>query len=93
MPLLIQLLHSPDENSNTYHMIHAKRVNFEIRERASQVLHNIVFSQPDDKKGRREARVLKLLEQIRDYCDQLRNLDMEVDDNRNCEFVKLFSLQ
>ncbi|XP_054713781.1 adenomatous polyposis coli homolog [Uloborus diversus] len=87
LPLLIELLHSPDENSNTYHMVHAKRVNFEIRERAGQVLHNIVFAQPDDKKGRREARVLRLLEQIRDYCDQLRSLDGDVDDNRNARCV------
>ncbi|XP_035218630.1 uncharacterized protein LOC118191883 isoform X2 [Stegodyphus dumicola] len=87
LPLLIQLLHNPDENSNTYHMVHAKRVNFEIRERASQVLHNIVFSQPDDKKGRREARVLRLLEQIRDYCDMLRSLDAVIDDNRNARCV------
>ena len=42
------------------------------RARASAALHNIVHSHPDDKRGRREARVLRLLEQIRAHCDQIR---------------------
>ncbi|XP_042899717.2 adenomatous polyposis coli homolog isoform X2 [Parasteatoda tepidariorum] len=82
LPLLVDLLHQPEENSNSsYHVMHAKRAQFEVRERASQVLHNIVLSQPDDKRSRREARVLRLLENIRDYCDYLRSI--EGDDNRN----------
>ncbi|XP_023720019.1 uncharacterized protein LOC111871273 isoform X3 [Cryptotermes secundus] len=59
LPLLVQLLHSPDSDTDT-------------RQRASQVLHNMVHSHPDDKRGRREARVLRLLEQVREYCDSLR---------------------
>lgn len=41
----------------------------EARARASAALHNIVHSQPDDKRGRREIRVLHLLEQERHYCE------------------------
>jgi hypothetical protein len=59
LPLLVQLLHSPDSDTDT-------------RQRAAQVLHNMVHSHPDDKRGRREARVLRLLEQVREYCDSLR---------------------
>nr|XP_045605342.1 adenomatous polyposis coli protein-like isoform X3 [Procambarus clarkii] len=62
LPLLIQLLHGGDGD------IAPTR---ETRLRAAQALHNIVHSHPDDKRGRREARVLRLLEQIRDYSDYL----------------------
>ncbi|XP_059490549.1 adenomatous polyposis coli protein-like isoform X3 [Neocloeon triangulifer] len=57
LPLLVQLLHG-DENPQT-------------RKVAAKALHNLVHSHPDDKRGRREARVLRLLEQVRDYCDLL----------------------
>ncbi|XP_042223526.1 adenomatous polyposis coli protein-like isoform X3 [Homarus americanus] len=62
LPLLIQLLHGGDGD------VAPTR---ETRLRAAQALHNIVHSHPDDKRGRREARVLRLLEQIRDYSDYL----------------------
>ncbi|XP_042887446.1 adenomatous polyposis coli protein-like isoform X2 [Penaeus japonicus] len=62
LPLLIQLLHGCDGD------VPPTR---ETRLRAAQALHNIVHSHPDDKRGRREARVLRLLEQIRDYSDYL----------------------
>ncbi|XP_069674956.1 adenomatous polyposis coli protein-like isoform X2 [Periplaneta americana] len=61
LPLLVQLLHGPDSDT-------------EIRQRAAQALHNMVHSHPDDKRGRREARVLRLLEQVREYCDSLREM-------------------
>lgn len=51
LPLLVQLLHG-DEAPST-------------RGRAARALHNLVHSHPDDKRGRREARVLRLLEQVR----------------------------
>lgn len=60
LPLLVQLLHSFEQDAET-------------RNRAAQALHNMVHAHPDDKRGRREARVLKLLELIRSYCDSLRN--------------------
>ncbi|GIX98214.1 adenomatous polyposis coli protein [Caerostris extrusa] len=60
----------------------------EARRRASQALHNIVHAHPDDRRGRREARVLRLLEQIRDYSDFLRDLDssnMDFSHNENLD--------
>ncbi|KAF4518709.1 hypothetical protein B566_EDAN013728 [Ephemera danica] len=62
LPLLVQLLHG-DEAPAT-------------RQRAARALHNLVHSHPDDKRGRREARVLRLLEQVRDFCDSLQEPDM-----------------
>ncbi|KAJ9593421.1 hypothetical protein L9F63_015047, partial [Diploptera punctata] len=61
LPLLVQLLHAPDSDAET-------------RQRAAQALHNMVHSHPDDKRGRREARVLRLLEQVREYCESLREM-------------------
>lgn len=47
-----------------------------------QALHNIINCQNDDKVGRREARVLKLNEQLLAYCDALRSiLKNELSDN------------
>ncbi|XP_057336389.1 uncharacterized protein LOC130674959 isoform X2 [Microplitis mediator] len=59
LPLLIQLIHTPGQDQ-------------EIRERASRALHNVILARSDEKIGRREVRVLRLLEQIRDYCQMLR---------------------
>ncbi|KAJ8311380.1 hypothetical protein KUTeg_010735 [Tegillarca granosa] len=69
MPLLIQLLHGSDKDSG---LLGNTRGSKSARARAAAALHNIVHSHPDDKRGRREARVLRLLEQIRAHCDQLR---------------------
>ena len=60
LPLLIQLIHAPGQDSET-------------RERASRALYNIVHARADEKSSRREVRVLRLLEQLRDYCQSLRN--------------------
>ena len=69
LPLLIQLLHGSDKDSG---LLGNTRGSKCARARAAAALHNIVHSHPDDKRGRREARVLRLLEQIRAHCDQLR---------------------
>lgn len=66
LPLLIQLLHGNDKDSV---LLGDSRGSKEARARASAALHNIIHSQPDDKRGRREIRVLHLLEQIRAYCE------------------------
>ncbi|TRZ03658.1 hypothetical protein DNTS_002853, partial [Danionella cerebrum] len=66
LPLLIQLLHGNDKDSP---LLGNSRGSKEARARASAALHNIIHSQPDDKRGRREIRVLHLLEQIRNYCE------------------------
>ncbi|XP_002738523.2 adenomatous polyposis coli protein [Saccoglossus kowalevskii] len=74
LPLLIQLLHGPDKDS----LLGDTRGSKEARVRAAAALHNIVHSHPDEKRRRLEARVLRLLEQIRAYCDSLgENADEE----------------
>ena len=74
LPLLIQLLHGSDKDSG---LLGNTRGSKDARARAAAALHNIVHSHPDDKRGRREARVLRLLEQIRAHCDQLRDNDKD----------------
>ena len=74
LPLIVQLLHGSDKDSG---LLGATRGGRAARARASAALHNIVHSHPDDKRGRREARVLRLLEQIRAHCDQLMDEDGE----------------
>ncbi|XP_026825222.1 uncharacterized protein LOC105283639 isoform X2 [Ooceraea biroi] len=59
LPLLVQLIHAPGQNPDTRH-------------RAMQALHNVVHAKSDERAGRREARVLRFLEQLRDYCQSLR---------------------
>ncbi|XP_065788094.1 adenomatous polyposis coli protein-like [Muntiacus reevesi] len=66
LPLLIQLLHGNDKDSV---LLSNSWGGKEALARASAALHNIIHSQPDDKRGRREIRVLHLLEQIRAYCE------------------------
>ncbi|XP_017083201.2 LOW QUALITY PROTEIN: adenomatous polyposis coli homolog [Drosophila eugracilis] len=61
MPLLVQMMHAPDNDQ-------------EVRKCAGQALHNVVHSHPDEKSGRREAKVLRLLDQIVDYCSFLKTL-------------------
>ncbi|KAK3578393.1 hypothetical protein CHS0354_025487 [Potamilus streckersoni] len=81
LPLLIQLLHGSDKDSS---LLGNTRGSKAARARAAAALHNIVHSHPDDKRGRREARVLRLLEQIRAHCDQLRDSSSdEEDESRN----------
>lgn len=70
LPLLVQLIHAPRQNPDT-------------RDRAMQALHNVVHAKSDERAGRREARVLRFLEQLRDYCQNLRTSleqDQPVDD-------------
>lgn len=78
LPLLIQLLHGsdqPQEGDSQESQAEQRRVVRELRLRASQALHNVVHAHPDDRQSRREARVLRLLEQIRDFCDYLHDLE------------------
>lgn len=67
--LLVQIIHSDSSD--------------EVRQKEClQTLHNIIHCHPDDKAGRREARVLKLIEQLFDYCDALRSImKNELSDN------------
>lgn len=57
--LLVQIIHTEP--------------NDELRQKQClQTLHNIIHCNADDKAGRRETRVIKLIEQLFDYCDALR---------------------
>ncbi|XP_020815185.1 adenomatous polyposis coli homolog [Drosophila serrata] len=58
--LLVQILHANDEGLGT------------ARKYASQALHNIVHSHPEEKERQREVKMLRLLDQILDYCNFLR---------------------
>lgn len=64
LPLLIQLQHEDK--------LKDPRVGNEVRLRAAQTMRNIISSGLEDRKGRRELRVLKLLEVVRGYCVELR---------------------
>ncbi|XP_022249852.1 adenomatous polyposis coli protein-like isoform X2 [Limulus polyphemus] len=80
LPLLVQLLHGneKDASSSEQDTNIIRQTVRQTRKQASQALHNIVHSHPDDKRGRREARVLRLLEQIREYCDHLRDIEANI---------------
>lgn len=58
--ILVQLLHSDSDEM--------------VRRKAGLALHNVVHCHIDDKSGRREVRVLKLIEQLLEYCDSLRSI-------------------
>lgn len=58
IPLLVQLVQS-DRDSET-------------RAKASQALQNLLHAQPDEKIRKREIRIFKLLEQVREYTEALR---------------------
>jgi len=69
LPLLIQLLHGSGPGASG--LFGSMRGCAAARVRAAQALRNIVTSNPDSRRSRREERVLQLLEQIRVYCDSL----------------------
>lgn len=58
MSLLVQMIHSESSTERQ-------------QKECLQALHNIIHCHPDDKAGRREARAIKLIEQLLDYCDSL----------------------
>lgn len=63
-------------------MIHADSSDEACQKMCLQALHNIIHCHHDDKAGRREARVLKLIEQLFDYFDSLRSImKNELSDN------------
>lgn len=55
-------------------MIHSESSDEACQKMCLQALHNIIHCHHDDKAGRREARVLKLIEQLFDYFDALRSI-------------------
>lgn len=50
-------------------IVHDMNADIVVRHNASQALKNIVTFNQDEKQGRRESRVYKLLESMREYCD------------------------
>uniref|UniRef100_A0A3B4A5T5 Uncharacterized protein n=1 Tax=Periophthalmus magnuspinnatus TaxID=409849 RepID=A0A3B4A5T5_9GOBI len=66
VPLLVQILHESQTEAKTADKASCSR---EARSRAGAALHNIIFSQSDEGQGRREMRVLQVLEQVRTYCE------------------------
>jgi len=67
--LLIQLLHGSGPGAGG--LFGSMRGCAAARVRAAQALRNIVTSNPDSRRSRREERVLQLLEQMRAFCDTL----------------------
>lgn len=66
MPILVQMIHCETDDLT--------------KRQARIALHNIVNNHLDDKSSRREAKVLKLIEQIMDYCESLKKRQ----DNGEC---------
>ncbi|XP_055699208.1 uncharacterized protein LOC129799391 isoform X3 [Phlebotomus papatasi] len=60
IPLLVQMIHSDSDEV--------------ARKNASIALHNVVLCHPDDKAGRREVKVLRLIEHVMEYCNFLKTL-------------------
>lgn len=63
IPLLVQIMHSD--------------VDDVARKKAGIALHNVIHCHPDDKVGRREAKVLRLIEQIVEFCENLKKINDE----------------
>lgn len=64
IPLLVQLVQSDKDN--------------DTRKKAAHALHNLVNSQPDEQIRKRELRILKLLEDVRQYIECLKyNMDFQ----------------
>jgi len=61
LPLLIQL-------------IHANELERAVRGRAAEALSNIVQAQTDERRRKRETRVLKFLQTVREHCDDLKTI-------------------
>lgn len=60
IPLLVQMIYLESDELT--------------KRQASTALHNVVNCHPDDKAGRREAKVLRHIEQINDYCELLKKI-------------------
>ena len=80
VPLLVHLIHDINDGSNSggSSAVTDHDAETATRARAAAALHNVVtaaaaaLSGVDDETSRHEVRVLRLLEQVRAYCDQLR---------------------
>ena len=66
LPLLIELQHKSK--------LRDPRVGHQVRVRSAQAMRNIIAAGMEDKRGKRERRVLKLIEIVRSYCIEVRYL-------------------
>ena len=64
LPLLIQLQHKSKPRD--------PRVAQEVRARSTHAIRNIIVAGSEDKRGKRELRVLRLIEVVRSYCTEVR---------------------
>ena len=64
IPLLVKLQHKEKSKDS--------RVGHYIRMRAAHTMRNIITAGAEDRRGRRELRVLRLLEIVRGYCVEMR---------------------
>ena len=89
IPLLVQLIYNQDgggessshqdranHSNNTSNSWMLTEADKETRASAAQALHNLVYNSSDDRKVKREIRILKLLELIRSDADRLRDAIM-----------------
>lgn len=67
VPFLVQMMQSDIQSKEGVS-------NKEISKRAISTLQNIAHSNPDERAGRREQKVLRLIEQLLDYCSFLKTL-------------------
>ncbi|XP_055598736.1 mucin-17-like [Uranotaenia lowii] len=74
IPLLVQIIHN-DQNDTA-------------RRNARHALSNVICCHPDDKAGRREVKVLRLIEQLIDYSDLLRDYAEQESLEENPETVE-----
>lgn len=83
IPLLVQKIHAPETDEVT-------------KKYAFMALHNVVNCHPDDKVGRREAKVLRHIQQIIEYSNALRTIlsngESRADDSDQHPLQAMFSL-
>lgn len=68
IPILVQMIHCGTDDLT--------------RSQAREALRNVVNYHPDDKVGRREAKVLRYIEQVMDYCDLLKKFKEGEEDSK-----------
>ncbi|KAF6017239.1 hypothetical protein EB796_024448 [Bugula neritina] len=66
LPLLVQLIYGSESEKE------ALTAGKLCRARACQALHNIIHSPPDDKRSRRELKLLKYIEIVQSHCESIR---------------------
>lgn len=71
IPLLVEMIHCGADDLT--------------KQQAREALRNVVNYHPDDKVGRREAKVLRYIEQIMDFSDQLKKFKVNESDSKTLD--------